>query len=130
MAEHHEITGDARGAARDAGCVGASVCIPLDAAPSKQWSHVLTVHLASELTGHPGVGHLRLKHVVQGSDIVLDGVEASEAELLGPALRRAIDAANRVCAGDGDGAPERPNMPQEEADRLARSVCAGARAVT
>jgi hypothetical protein len=130
MAEHHEITADAKGAARAAGCVGASVFIPLDAAPSKQWTRAMTVHLASELTGHPGVGHLRLNDVVQGSDIVLEGVEPSEAELLGPVLKRAIDAANRVCASDGDGVADHPNMSQEEADRLARSVGSGARAAS
>jgi hypothetical protein len=127
MTEHHEIAGDGRGAARAAGSVGATVQIPLDAAPSKHWSHVLAVHLASELTGHPGVGHLRLNELIQGADVVLEGVEPSEAELLGPALARAIEAANRACARDGDGGVPQPNMAQEEADRLARSVCSGAR---
>jgi len=127
MTEHHEIAGDATGATRSADCVGASVFIPLGAAPSPRWSQALTVHLADELTGHPGVGHLRLNNVVQGKDIVLEGVEASEAELLGPALRRAIDAANRACAKPGGNDGTRPNMDQAEADRLARSVGSGAR---
>ena len=130
MAEHHEIISDARGAARASGHVGATVVIALDTPPTKHWSRAMTVQLTAELTGHPGVGHLRLNDVVQGSEILLEGVEPSEAELLGPALKRAIDAANRVCAGDGNGVAGDPNMPQEEADRLARSVSSGARAAS
>ncbi len=86
----------------------------------------MSSRLAASLTGHAAVGHLRLDHVVQGSDIVLEGVEPAEAEQLGPVLRASIEAANRVC--DAEPAVEEPrNMPQIQADELARHVDAGAR---
>jgi hypothetical protein len=122
MAEHHAITGPARGEPRSARHVGACVRLPLDAAPTPRWSQALSAHLHTGLLGHPAVGHLGLDRVVQGTDIVLDGVEVAEAALLGPVLRGAIDAANRACAGsDGDGEGAR-NMDRAQAEAVARAV--------
>lgn len=128
MTERHGIAGSARGEALPPDRAGACVRVPLDAPPTPRWSSVLTAHLATALTGHRAVGHLRLNRLVQGHEIVLEGVEEAEAERLGPALREAIAAANRACCADDDDAAERPcNMAQQEADRLARTVEAGAR---
>jgi hypothetical protein len=122
MAEHHEITGPARGEPRVAECVGACVRLSLESPPTPRWAQALTSHLLTGLTGHPAVGHLRLNNVVQGAEIVLQGVEPPEAELLGPVLRSAIQAANRACA-DGAGPAGRPlNMDQAEADAVASTV--------
>ena len=128
MTEHHEIVGPARGLPRDARTVGACVRIVLDAPPTPRWSEALAVHLAAGLTGHPAVGHLTLNNVVQGAEIVLDGVEREEAELLGPVLREAIEAANRACENVDDGTPSRPNMDPAEAENVARTVMSSTRA--
>jgi hypothetical protein len=127
MAEHHEIAGPARGEPRSAGSVGARVRVPLESAPSAHWSSALTAHLATALTGHPAVGHLRLNSVVQGADVVLEGVETREAELLGPVLRRAIDAANHACAGLDEAAARPVNMEVAQAEAIARAVSSSAR---
>jgi hypothetical protein len=104
------------------------VRLPLDGAPTPRWSAALTARLAVALTGHPAVGHLRLNHLVQADEIVLDGVEAAEADLLGPVLREAIAEANRTCGGDPSPAVEvAGTIEQQEADRLARTVEAGVR---
>jgi hypothetical protein len=124
MAEHHIITGPARGAPRAADCPGACVRVPLDAPPSPRWSRVLSARLVAGLTGHPAVGHLRLDGIVQGADIVLEGVEEREAPLLGPVLADAVDEANRASEHDGDVA--RPlNMDWPKAEEVARAVTAG-----
>jgi hypothetical protein len=123
MPEHHEITGPVRGAPRQADCVGACVRVSLDTAPTPRWSQALTVHLASGLTGHPAVGHMRLDHLVQGADIVLEGVEGREAQLLGPVLRGAVEAANRACGEDPR--PRRLNMELARAEEVASAVQAG-----
>jgi len=120
MAEHHQIAGSARGEPRPSDCVGARVRVPLDSAPTPAWSRVLGSHLTAGLTGHPAVGHLRLAELVQGADIVLDGVEAREAALLGPVLQQAIDAANRAC--EGDDARPRTNMPHADAQEVAQAL--------
>jgi hypothetical protein len=126
MTERHAIAGPARGETQSSGCVGARVRVPLDSAPTPRWSGAMSARLVASLTGHVAVGHLKLDHVVQGSDIVLEGVEPAEAEQLGPALLASIEAANRIC--DAELAVEEPrNMPQIQADELARSVDAGAR---
>jgi hypothetical protein len=126
MAEHHEIIGPARGEPLPRPRVGACIRIPLESPPSPRWSQVLGAHLANSLTGHPAVGHLRLNQLVQGSVIVLEGVEEAEAEVLGPALREAIDAANVTMMNDPS-TPEPGNMDQGEADRLAKLVSAAVR---
>jgi hypothetical protein len=128
MSESHAIAGPARGDCLPTDRVGACVRLPLDGPPTPRWSDALTARLATALTGHPAVGHLRLNRLVQGNEIVLDGVEAAEADVLGPVLREAIAAANRTCGGDQRPAIEAAaNIEQHEADRLARTVEAGVR---
>ena len=46
--------------------------------------------MANELIGHVAVGHLRLNQIVQGDQIILEGVEANEAPALADALRRVV----------------------------------------
>ncbi len=117
MAERHRVAGPPRGEPLAAGRVGARVRIPLSGTPSPRWSRVLTARLTTALVGHPAVGHLGLDGLVQGGDIVLDGVEAAEAGRIGPALEKAIEAANR----DSEHAAkeESRNMEQDEADAIA-----------
>jgi hypothetical protein len=105
MSETHHIAGNARGE-------------PLSGTPSPRWSRALGAHLANELTGHPAVGHLQLDEVVQGSELVLEGVEEREAPALGDCLLRAVEAAN-ACVPDGEEAAPPANMPRTEADRIA-----------
>src|SRR4051794_25019177 len=122
MGENHTVTGPARGEPQPAGREGACIRIPLDASPSPRWSRALASHLATGLAGHPAVGHLRLDCLVQGSEIVLEGVEPREADLLGPVLRDAIGAANAVCERI-DGQPSGPvNMEPARAQDVARAV--------
>jgi hypothetical protein len=97
------------------------VRLPLDSAPTPRWSDAMSARLVFSLTGHAAVGHLKLDRLVQGSDIVIEGVEPGEAEQLGLVLRGAIDAANGVCDTDPVARPPR-NMRQAQADDLARSV--------
>jgi hypothetical protein len=78
------------------------------------------------LAGHPAVGHLHLDNVVQGAEIVLDGVEPREAELLGPVLLEAIETANSVCPDATEQAGPQ-NMDRAEAEEVARVVEAKAR---
>ncbi len=117
MSEDHHIISDARG--EPAGRVGVRVRIQLSGCPSGRWSRALSAHLCQELVGHPGVGHLRLNQIVQGDQIVLEGVEASEAPALAGSLRRAVDATNQACTG-GQNSP--PNVAQQEADSIASQV--------
>jgi hypothetical protein len=82
----------------------------------------LSARLANELVGHPAVGHLRLNNIVQGDDLVLEGVEARERQTLAAALRRAIDATNYACPDH-----EQPARPaKREADAIAQEIAAGA----
>jgi transcriptional regulator with XRE-family HTH domain len=60
-----------------------------------------------------------LVNIVQGDQIVLDGVEEREAPLLSDALRRAIDATNAACTVDSSPSA---NVPQPEADAIAHKV--------
>ncbi len=126
MTERHTITGPARGETLPADRAGARIRLRLDSAPTPRWSSALAAHLATDLTGCAAVGHLRLNRIVQGAELVLEGVEAGAAERMGSALRGAVAAANGACEG-GD-APGPRNMEQDEADRLAIAVGAGARA--
>lgn len=119
MSEHHRIVGPAHGEPLPEGRVGVRVRIPLSGCPSSRWSHDLKARLTNELVGHPAVGHLRLNNLVQGDQIVLEGVEEREAPLLSRALRRAIDATNAACAAE---ARARPNVPPREADAIAHKV--------
>jgi hypothetical protein len=123
MSEHYQIVSDARGEPLPAGSVGVRVRFQLSGCPSGQWSHVLRARLASELAGHTTVGHMRLNGIVQGAQIVLEGVEASEAPTLASSLRRAVEAANQACTGEQNATA---NVAQEEADAIANQIARGA----
>lgn len=128
MRESHEITGPVSGTPLPADRAGARVRVPLDSPPSPRWTRAFTGRLMTELVGCSAVAHLRLDEVVQGADIVLDGVEATDAEKLGPALRTAVAAANEA-SGRDDGKPSAPmNMEQSAADEVARAVGMSAQA--
>lgn len=124
MSEHHEIVSDARGEPLPAGSVGVRVRVRLSGCPSSQWSSALRAHLSNELVNHVAVGHMRLNDIVQGNEIVLEGVEASEAPTLAGSLRRAVKAANQ--AGMGEQNPT-ANVPQEEAESVAQQITLGNR---
>ena len=121
MSEHYELINHARGEPRPAGRVGVRVCVPLSGCPSRRWSHAFAGHLATELTGHPSVGYLRINvdEIVHGDQIVLEGVEPDEAPALGEPLRRSVDAANRA---DPDETDRAPNVTQREADAVASQI--------
>jgi hypothetical protein len=121
MSEEHQIIGSARGEPLPAGRVGVCVRFPLSGSPSSRWSRDLSARLGLELTGRAGVGHLRLNEIVQGQEIVLEGVESREASHIAGAVERAVDAANNDCA-DGQGVAPSRNVPQTEADAVARDV--------
>ena len=121
MSEYYEIISHARGEPRPAGCVGVRVYVRLSGRPSRGWSQALGARLATELTGHVAVGHLRINvnEIVQGDQIVLDGVEPSEAPALTASLQRAIDGANHAST-----TPPRQarNATQQEAQAIAGQV--------
>jgi hypothetical protein len=119
MSETHQIAGPPRGEPLAAGRVGARVRVPLSGPPSSRWSRALGAQLANELTGHAAVGHLRLSEVVQGSDLVLDGVEEREAPALGECLQRAVAATNASLDRE---AQRSENMPQAAAEAIAVQV--------
>ena len=119
MTEHHGIVGASHGEPLPKGRVGVRVRVPLSGAPSARWSRDLSARLVTELVGHPAVGHLRLNDIVQGDQIVLDGVEEREAPLLSDALRRAIDATNAACTVDPSLSA---NVPQPKADAIAHKM--------
>ena len=123
MSEHHHIVEMARGEPLPLGRVGVRVRFGLSGSPSPRWSRDLRARLAQELAGHAAVGHLQLNDLVQGQEIVLDGVESDEASTLAGAVERAVDAANDaaddVRAGDDD--PTR-KIRQQEADDIAGGV--------
>jgi hypothetical protein len=95
--------------------------VQLSGCPDSAWSRDLSACLARELVGHGAIGHLRLNvnEIVQGDEIVLEGVEGSEAAALGRALRKAVAAANRART-----APPKPaaNAPQQVADAIADEI--------
>jgi hypothetical protein len=119
MSEHHGIVGASHGEPLPEGRVGVRVRVPLSGCPSARWSRDLSARLATELVGHPAVGHLRLNDIVQGDQIVLDGVEEREAPLLSDALQRALDATNAACSVDPSPSA---NVRQPEADAIADKV--------
>jgi hypothetical protein len=119
MSEDHRITGEPRGEPLPAGRVGIRVRVPLSGNPSPRWSRDFSARLANELAGHPHVGHLRLNDVVQGDEIVLEGVEQGESAGLADALRRAIEATNRACTSRAEAAA---NVAQHEADAVAQEL--------
>jgi RNA polymerase-binding transcription factor DksA len=121
MSEDYRIISQARGEPRPAGHVGVLVRLQLSGCPSRRWSRNLGGRLTRELVGRPGVGHLRISanDIVQGDQIVLEGVEASEARALADALQRAVDAANRATTDEVDQAS---NVTQREADAVAAEI--------
>jgi hypothetical protein len=118
MSEDYRIV-EVRGEPLPAGGVGVRVCVRLSGCPSRRWSRDVIARLGNELVGHAAVGHLRLNEIVQGDQIVLEGVEASEAPALAGALWRAVDAANQTGAG---GQNSSANVAQEEADAIAEQI--------
>ena len=120
MAEQHTIVGPARGEPLPVGRVGVRLRLPLSGAPSLRWARDLSARLTAEFTGHPNVGHLALNEVVQGHEIVLEGVESGETERLAAAVERAVAATNRACADAPDDSV--PLKPREEADAIAQTV--------
>jgi hypothetical protein len=75
--------------------------------------------LALELAGRAAVGHLRLNEIIQGQEIVLEGVESDEASHIAGAVERAVDAANSDRA-NGSAVNPIKNVAQTEADAVAR----------
>jgi hypothetical protein len=119
MSEQHQIVSDASGEPLPAGAVGVRVRVQLSGSPSSQWSRALRANLSNELVGHAAVGHMRLNDIVQGNQIVLDGVEPSEAPTLAGSLRRAVEATNQARPR---GQNPTGNMAQEEADAVADQI--------
>lgn len=121
MPEYYEIISHARGEPRPAGCVGVRVYVRLSGYPSRGWSQALGARLATELTGHAAVGHLRINvnEIVQGDQIVLDGVEPNEAPALAETLQRAIDGANQAAT---TGSHQAANATQQEAEAIAGQI--------
>lgn len=121
MSEDYCIISEPRGEPRSVGNVGVCVRIRLSGYPSRRWSRNLGARLTRELVGHRHVGHLRINvnDIVQGDEIVLDGVEDREAPAIASALQRAVDGANHAAAGEGD---LRPNVAQHEAEEVAGHI--------
>jgi hypothetical protein len=128
MSEEHQIVGLARGEPLPEGRVGVCLRFPLSGTPSARWSRDLTARLGGELTGRAAVGHLRLNQIVQGREIVLEGVESDEASHIAGAVERAVDAANDDCADDKH-VDEEENDQQITAHALAHEVGARQRRV-
>jgi hypothetical protein len=126
VCEEHHIVGLARGEPLPEGRVGVRMRFPLSGSPSPRWSRDLRARLALELTGHASVGHLRLNEIVQGLEIVLEGVESGEASTIAGAVERAVDAANDDCA-DGKDVDQGQRIRQTEADAVAHEVRASQR---
>lgn len=128
MPEEHQIVGLACGEPLPDGRVGVCLRFPLSGIPSARWSSDLTARLGVELTGRAAVGHLRLNQLVQGREIVLEGVESEEASHIAGAVERAVDAANYDCADD-ERVDEHEIDPQATARAVADEVGASQRHV-
>ncbi len=122
LSEDHRIVSPAQAEPLPKGCVGVRVRVRLSGCPSRRWARALGGRLVNELVGHAGVGHLRLNDIVQGDQIVLEGVEATEARAIAAALGRAIDATNHVRIG---AQKTIANVAQREADAVAAQVALG-----
>jgi hypothetical protein len=118
MSENHLIISQARGEPRSLGDIGVRVRVRLSGFPSRRWSKDLCARLTTQLIGHPGAAHLHVdaNELVQGNEIVLDGVEDRDAMTLADALRRAVDATNQTTV---DQPARRPNVTQREAETVA-----------
>jgi hypothetical protein len=119
MPEEHQIVSESHGEPLPAGRVGVRVRLQLSGCPSGRWSSVLSANLYREFLGHAAVGHLRLNEVVQGDEIVLDGVEENEARTLAGTLRRAVDATNKALKRETN---PTTNVTQHDADAIADEV--------
>jgi hypothetical protein len=124
MSENYRIISSPRGEPRAVGDTGVCVRVQVSGYPSRRWSRDLGARLTTELAGHPSAAHLRVNvdDLVQGNEIVLDGVEDYDAAGLADALRRAVDGANHACAEEPDRAP---NVTQGEADAVASHMPLG-----
>ena len=118
MSEDYRIVSPARGEPRALGEVGVCVRVQLSGRPSRRWSRDMGARLTTELVGHPSAAHLRVNvdELVQGDEIVLDGVEDRDPAGLAAALQRAVDGANQAETREADRAP---NVTQNEADAIA-----------
>jgi hypothetical protein len=121
MSEDYRIIGPPRGEPRSLGDVGARVRVRLSGHPSRRWARDLGAQLTRELVGHPGAAHLRVNvdELIQGDELVLDGIESRETPALAGAIRRAVDAANQAVGGETAGVP---NLSQGEADVVAAGL--------
>jgi len=121
MSEDYRIISPPRGEPRSLGDVGVRVRVQLSGRPGRRWSRDLGARLTRELVRHPGAVHLRMNvdELVQGDEIVLDGVEDRDTAALADAVRRAVDAANRADAAETDRVP---NVSQGEADEVAGHI--------
>jgi hypothetical protein len=122
MTEDHQIVGECHGEPLPAGRVGVRVRLQLSGCPSARWSTALSANLYKEFLGQPAVGYLRLDDIVQGDQIVLDGVEKREAPTLAGTLQRAVDATNKTRVHDSE---PTANVAQSDADAIARQVVLG-----
>ena len=122
MAEHHEIAGRPRGEPLPEGRTGARVVVPLSGTPSPRWSRALAAQLTRRLIGRSAGRGLEVGGLVQGSNVVLEGVrDEADARQLGSALRDSVQAVNQ--AADRTERPLPPaNMAQEQADRIAAAL--------
>jgi hypothetical protein len=121
MSEDYRIISLPRGEPRSRGDVGVRVRVQLSGCPSRRWARDLSARLTRELVAHPGAAHLRVNvaDVVQGNEIVLDGIEDRETPSLAEAIRRAVDAANLA---DADETTQVPNVTQREAEAVASHI--------
>ena len=126
MSEEYHIVDLARGEPLPVGRVGVRMRFPLSGSPSPRWSRDLSARLTVELTGHAAVGHLRLDRIIQGEEIVLEGVESGEASNIAGAVERAVDAANHDCA-DGKDIDQSEYARQTEVSSIAEEVRASQR---
>jgi hypothetical protein len=124
MLERHSMLGAARGEPLPVGRVGARLRVALSGCPSPRWSFDLSARLTNELTGEPAIGHLCVNNIVQGNQIVLEGVEEPEAPNLARALRRAVEATNDAC--EVEQRHPAANMPRGRANAIARQVVGSA----
>jgi hypothetical protein len=118
MSEDFRII-EVRGEPLPAGSVGVRVRVRLSGCPSRRWSRDVIARLGNELVGHASVGYLRLNEIVQGDQIILEGVEGNEAPALADALRRAVDATNQTSTIEQSSTA---NVSQEEADAIADQI--------
>ena len=125
MAEHHDIAGTPRGEPLRQGRRGVRVRVPLTGMPTERWSRSLCAQLTLLLTGARPGRDLALEHIVQGSDLVLEGVkDEAEARELGAVLRTAVTTVNEVSTHT-ERPPEPRNASQEDADRIALALGSG-----